>query len=86
MVTATTVCVGDDPAAITSDAVPTAVASGSSISYQWQSWTYGGTFTDIPGATAVNYDPSVLYQLRQLIRRVAYVSLGSKNMSYCFRY
>ena len=38
---------GDDPAVITSDAVPSAVASGSSISYQWQSWTYGvGSFID----------------------------------------
>ena len=76
--TATTVCVGDDPAPITSDAVPSAVAAGSSISYQWQSWTYGGSFADIPGATGLNFDPSAI-STTTAFRRVAYVSLGGKT-------
>ena len=76
--TATTVCVGDDPAPITSDATPSAVAAGSSISYQWQSWTYGGSFADIPGATGLNFDPSAI-STTTAFRRVAYVSLGGKT-------
>ena len=45
---------------VTSNGAPTAVASGSSINYQWQSWTNGGVFTDIPGATGLTFDPSAL--------------------------
>ena len=69
---------GDDPAPITSDAVPSAVAAGSSISYQWQSWTYGGSFADIPGATGLNFDPSAI-STTTAFRRIAYVSLGGKT-------
>ena len=75
---ATTVCVGDDPAAITSDSVPSTASTDTTISYQWQSWTYGGSFTDIPGATGLNYDPSAI-STTTAFRRLAYVSLGSKT-------
>ena len=73
-----TICVGGDPAAITSDAAPTAVASGSSISYQWQSKTNTGSFVDIPGATNLNFDPAPL-SITTAFRRLAYVTLGSKT-------
>ena len=73
-----TICVGGDPASITSDAAPTAVASGSSISYQWQSKTNTGSFVDIPGATNLNFDPAPL-SITTAFRRLAYVTLGSKT-------
>ena len=73
-----TICVGGDPAIITSDAAPTAVASGSSISFQWQSRTNTGTFVDIPGATALNFDPAPL-SITTAFRRLAYVTLGAKT-------
>ena len=75
---AATICIGDDPDPITSNGAPTAVASGSTISYQWQSWTNGGVFTDIPGATGLTFDPSAL-STTTAFRRVAYVTLGSKT-------
>ena len=75
---AATICVGDDPDPITSNGVPTAVASGSTISYQWQSWKNGGVFTDIPGATGLTFDPSAL-STTTAFRRVAFVTLGSKT-------
>ena len=54
----TTICVGDDPAAITSDGAPTAVASGSSISYQWQKkvdlWR---KFYGYPGSYRIKFRP-----------------------------
>ncbi|MGB1449602.1 MAG: beta strand repeat-containing protein, partial [Flavobacteriaceae bacterium] len=73
-----TICVGDDPVAISSDAVPTSTSTDTTVSYQWQSWTFGGSFTDIPGATSLTYDPSAL-STTTAYRRIAYVTLGSKT-------
>ena len=50
-------CATGDPAVITGGA---ATGGNGTYAYQWQSAADGITFTDIPGATSVNYDPPVL--------------------------
>ena len=70
-----TICVGGDPDAFTSNGVPSPVAAGSSISYQWQSRTASGAFVDIPGATSLTFDPAPL-SATTAFRRLAFVSLG----------
>ena len=70
-----TICVGGDPNAFTSNAVPSPVAVGSTISYQWQSRTVSGSFADIPGATALTFDAAPL-SATTAFRRLVYVTLG----------
>jgi len=53
----TTFCSTGDPAVITGGA---ATGGNGAYTYQWQSSTNGTTFTAIPGAASVNYDPSAL--------------------------
>jgi gliding motility-associated-like protein len=53
----TTFCASGDPAVITAGV---ATGGDGTYVYQWQSSTDCTTFTDIPGATSVNYDPLVL--------------------------
>jgi hypothetical protein len=55
-----TICSGGDPALITSAGVPSADIAGAVVSYQWQSKVGANPFSDIPGATSLNYDPSTL--------------------------
>ena len=57
-----TICSGGDPTTLNDFSTPTAnlAADGATVSYQWQSRTSGNAFADIPGATAITYDPSVL--------------------------
>jgi len=53
----TTFCATGDPAVITGGV---ATGGDGTYVYQWQSSADGTTFTDIPGATLVNFDPPVL--------------------------
>ena len=57
-----TICSGGDPTILNDFSTPTAnlAADGATVSYQWQSRTSGNAFANIPGATAITYDPSVL--------------------------
>lgn len=52
-----TICVGGDPALLTSVAATT--NNGGVIGYQWQSSLDNSTWTNIVGATAATYDPPV---------------------------
>ena len=61
-----TICFGDDPGGITSINTPT--SSTGSITYQWQSRTISGTFSDISSATSETFDPSNL-NVTTLFRR-----------------
>lgn len=54
--------------------------AGGSFLYQWQSSSDGITWTDIPGATAENYDPGILTQTTKF-RRNAGSSLCSGPQS-----
>jgi len=53
----TTFCATGDPAIITGGV---ATGGDGTYVYQWQNSTDGTTFTDITGATSVNFDPPVL--------------------------
>jgi len=53
----TAFCAIGDPAVITGG---TATGGDGTYVYQWQNSADGTTFTDIPGAASVNYDPPVL--------------------------
>ncbi|MFV8343372.1 T9SS type A sorting domain-containing protein [Flavobacterium sp. XS2P39] len=64
-----TICSGDNPAAFT-ETVP---ASGSNLTYQWQrgiGTCATATFTNIPGATSVTYDPPIGLTVTTSYRRV----------------
>jgi len=54
-----TLCPGNVPAPLTGSA-PTGGATP--YVYQWQMSADGFTFTDIPGASSLNYQPGILYQ------------------------
>ncbi|MDB2346022.1 hypothetical protein N9V61_04305, partial [Flavobacteriaceae bacterium] len=70
-----TICSGGDPALITSAGVPSADIAGAVVSYQWQSKVGANPFSNIPGATSLNYDPSTL-TTTTLYRRVAYATFN----------
>ena len=70
-----TICSGGDPTTLTNFSVPTANLGGASVTYQWQSRPQGGTFTDIPGATSLTYDPPVL-TLTTAYRRAVYATFN----------
>ena len=66
-----TICTGGDPVLLSSAAVPNLDIAGATLSYQWQSKTGANPFSDIVGATLLNYDPSAL-TTTTIYRRVAY--------------
>ena len=70
-----TICSGGDPTTLTNFSAPTADLGGATVTYQWQSRPLGGTFTDIPGATALTYDPPVL-TLTTAYRRAVYATFN----------
>ncbi|TRZ69813.1 MAG: HYR domain-containing protein, partial [Bacteroidetes bacterium] len=67
-----TLCNGGDPAILTGDA-----GSGGSgtITYRWESFTGGGPWTTIAGATSISYDPLTLIATTQY-RRFRVSTLG----------
>ncbi|HEX9980832.1 MAG TPA: PKD-like domain-containing protein [Flavobacterium sp.] len=72
-----TVCFGGDPAAFT----VTVAATGTNLSYQWQSSPTGlaGSWTDIGGATAATYDApgpvtSIIYY-----QRITFATVGAST-------
>ncbi|MEQ9425068.1 MAG: Ig-like domain-containing protein, partial [Cyclobacteriaceae bacterium] len=65
---AQTICVGDDPSALTSGGAATGTGS---ITYQWEQSTTSSSsgFSDIGSATGLTYDPGVLTQTTWFRRR-----------------
>ncbi len=72
-----TVCMGGDPAAFT---VATA-ASGTGISYQWQSSPTGlaGSWIDIPGETNATYDPPGPVNAIIYYQRITFATVGGNT-------
>lgn len=68
-----TICVGGDPALLTSTA--NATSTGTSITYQWQQSTNNTDWNNIIGATNSTFDPPVL-TTTMYYRRVALGSLA----------
>ncbi|MDO7602928.1 MAG: hypothetical protein MUQ85_03250, partial [Flavobacteriaceae bacterium] len=71
-----TICSGGDPVLLSSAGVPNADIAGATISYQWQSKIGSNSFSNIPGATLLNYDPSSL-STTTLFRRLAFATINS---------
>ena len=49
------------------------------LSYQWQSLVSGGSWTDISGATGVNYDPGTITETTQYRRQTISDKCGTVN-------
>lgn len=71
-----TICSGGDPAAFTQ----TVAATGSNLTYQWQSSTDNITFTNITGATSVTYDAGTLTQTTWFRR----ITISTVNGKECY--
>ncbi|MDA8898075.1 hypothetical protein N9I46_01655, partial [Flavobacteriaceae bacterium] len=71
-----TICSGGDPVLLSSAGVPNADIAGATISYQWQSKIGSNSFSNILGATLLNYDPSSL-STTTLFRRLAFATINS---------
>ncbi|MGB2244675.1 MAG: beta strand repeat-containing protein [Flavobacteriaceae bacterium] len=75
------ICTGDDPALLTSVAVPTADIGGASVSYLWQSRTATNAFSDIAGTNSVTFDPPTLSETTDF-QRVTLVELNGVSCAY----
>ena len=72
-----TVCVGEIPPAFTNIASATGVGT---ISYEWQSRTYGTAFANVPvSATTQVYTPTTAINYNHVFRRAAISTYGGKQ-------
>uniref|UniRef100_UPI0037C0B3B5 beta strand repeat-containing protein n=1 Tax=Flavobacterium sp. TaxID=239 RepID=UPI0037C0B3B5 len=71
-----TICSGGDPVAFTQ----AVAATGSNLTYQWQSSTDNITFTNITGATSVTYDAGTLTQTTWFRR----ITISTVNGKECY--
>lgn len=69
-----TICSGGDPVAFSQ----TVAATGSNLTYQWQSSTDNITFANISGATSVTYDAATLTQTTWF-RRITISTVNGKE-------
>ncbi len=72
-----TLCEGGTPAAITGTAATTGIGT---ISYQWQQSVNNITWTDITGATFINYSPGALTQTTHF-RRIDFANYNGSRCS-----
>ncbi len=73
-------CGTNDPEIISNTGVPSG-GNGGSVEYQWQVSTDGASWTDIGGATSIDFDPPAIVQTTHYRRKARRAPCGSWQFS-----